>query len=69
MKNKKPFIPKRSSIKQAGANKDERYGTTEEMLKHQMSSSEEFRSVEERLYVKDIEEKRDQQKENPSKQK
>jgi hypothetical protein len=34
-----------------------------------MSSSEEFRSVEERLYVKDIEEKRDQQKENPSKQK
>ena len=67
MKKKKHFKPKRSSIKQAGANKEERYGTTEEMLRHQMSSSEDFRSVEERLYVKDIEEKRDQQKENNSK--
>jgi hypothetical protein len=34
----------------------------EEMLKDQMSSSEDFNSVEERLYIKDIQGKRDQQK-------
>jgi hypothetical protein len=43
---KKKQKPRRSSIKQAGNTKDERYGTVEEMLKDQMSSSEDFNSVE-----------------------